>query len=244
MKKSASLPRGLPRAVEVAAAALGLLAATPLILAGGLLTCLTSRGFPFFRQERVGRAGRRFTLYKLRTMRSGAAGPAVTARDDARITSVGRLLRRTKIDELPQLWNVLRGDMALVGPRPEVPRYVDLSDPAWRRVLEARPGVTDPVTLGLRSEEDLLGSVSGDRELFYLRELQPRKLKGYVQYLEHRTWRSDIEILLQTARELLTPSRWVDRGADSSRSCPETASRRHGASAAPDVKSDLSVPYD
>jgi lipopolysaccharide/colanic/teichoic acid biosynthesis glycosyltransferase len=194
---------GLPRALEAAAAGLGLLLATPVIAAGGLLVALSSRGPVFFRQERVGRRGKIFRLYKLRTMRPAVGGPAVTAGDDARITRVGRLLRRTKLDELPQLWNVLKGDMALVGPRPEVPRYVDPSDPLWRRVLEARPGLTDPVSLALRDEEEILAGVPSDRERFYRERLLPWKLEGYASYLARRTWKSDLGILLATLSTLL-----------------------------------------
>jgi lipopolysaccharide/colanic/teichoic acid biosynthesis glycosyltransferase len=133
-------------------------------------------------------------------------GTEVTARGDDRVTPVGRLLRRTKLDELPELWNVLRGDMAFVGPRPEVPRYFDAADPRWRAVLGARPGLTDPVTLRLRNEEELLAGVAGDREAFYRAHLQPWKLKGYAEYLARRSWRSDLAVLCETARAVLRPA--------------------------------------
>ncbi|MFN2386446.1 MAG: sugar transferase [Thermoanaerobaculia bacterium] len=194
---------GLPRAFEATAAGAGLLIAAPVIAAGALLVALSSSGPVFFRQERVGRRGKIFRLYKLRTMRETAGGPAVTAGDDARITRVGRVLRRTKLDELPQLWNVLRGDMALVGPRPEVPRYVDPSDRMWRRVLETRPGLTDPVSLALRDEERILEAVPDDRERFYRERLLPWKLEGYVGYLDRRSWKSDLAILVATLFALL-----------------------------------------
>jgi lipopolysaccharide/colanic/teichoic acid biosynthesis glycosyltransferase len=112
------------------------------------------------------------------------------------------------MDELPQLWNVLRGDMSLVGPRPEVPQYVDLADPLWQRVLAARPGITDPVTLRLRDEEALLAVVAGgDRDRFYTKELLPEKLREYVGYLERRTPRSDIGVLLRTVWRVVVPGR-------------------------------------
>ncbi len=107
----------------------------------------------------------------------------MTAGGDSRVTAIGRFLRRTKLDELPELWNVVRGEMSFVGPRPEVERFVRLEDPLWREVLEARPGLTDPTTLRLRDEESLLASVEGDREAYYRETLQPLKLRGYVEYL-------------------------------------------------------------
>jgi lipopolysaccharide/colanic/teichoic acid biosynthesis glycosyltransferase len=146
-----------------------------------------------------------FTLYKLRTMRVAAAGAQVTAAGDARVTRVGRILRQTKLDELPGLWNVVRGEMSLVGPRPEVPRYVDPNSATWRLVLEARPGLTDPVTLRLRNEEALLAEVGGDRERFYTEALQPFKLAGYAEYLRGRSWRVDVKILCATARAVVFP---------------------------------------
>src|SRR5262249_48435445 len=120
---------------------------------------------------------------------------------------VGKILRKTKLDELPELWNVLRGDMSLIGPRPEVPRYVDLEDPVWRLVLEARPGITDPMTLRLRNEEALLVEVEGDHELFYLETLLPFKLDGYLNYLQARSWRSDLKVLWQTIVGVVFPNK-------------------------------------
>jgi FlaA1/EpsC-like NDP-sugar epimerase len=115
---------------------------------------------------------------------------------------VGRVLRRAKLDELPQLWNVLRGDMSLVGPRPEVPKYVDLENPLWRKVLAVRPGVTDPSTLRLFDEEVVLARVKGDRDTFYREQLLPLKLRECLSYLEGRTWKSDFKTLLQTSLDL------------------------------------------
>lgn len=195
---SASLGRGIPRPVEVVLAILILVVFAPLMLAAAMAVVLTSRGPVIFRQERMGRGGLPFVFYKLRTMRSSQYGVEVTAGDDDRITKVGRLLRRTKVDELPELWNVIKGDMSLCGPRPEVPKYVDLENPEWRLLLRVRPGVTDPVTMRLRNEEILLQAVEGDRERFYLEVLQPLKLKGYVEYLKQRTWQRDLRVLWQS----------------------------------------------
>ena len=193
-------PPGLPRLVEVILAALLLVFAFPVLLLAALAIVLTSRGPVFFRQGRVGRRGEFFDLYKLRTMRVDRPEHLeVTARRDPRITRVGRILRATKIDEIPELWNVLRGQLSLVGPRPEVPRFVDLKNPLWRKVLQVRPGLTDPVTLALRNEEVLLDGLGReDRERFYREAVQPYKLRGYVEYLDRRTWFSDLVVLVQT----------------------------------------------
>jgi lipopolysaccharide/colanic/teichoic acid biosynthesis glycosyltransferase len=138
-------------------------------------------------------------------MTPSAGGPQITSNGDSRITRLGRFLRNTKLDELPTLWNVLRGDMSLVGPRPEVPRFVQLADPIWQKVLAVKPGITDPVTLRLRSEAELLAQIEGDTEEYYAKELQPAKLKGYVAYLEDRTWRTDLKVLLQTFTAVVVP---------------------------------------
>lgn len=199
--------RGLPRPVEAAAAFLGLLLAAPILLPAAVAVAVGSPGGVLFRQRRVGRGGRPFTLLKLRSMRPGTPGLQVTAASDRRITPVGRILRRTKVDELPELWNVVRGDMSLVGPRPEVPRYVDLGDPRWRRVLAVRPGLTDPTTMALRNEEELLSGVDGDRDRFYAEVLLPYKLAGYLRYLERRSAWSDLAVLWRTILAVVSPRR-------------------------------------
>jgi lipopolysaccharide/colanic/teichoic acid biosynthesis glycosyltransferase len=186
-------------------ALLALALSAPVLAIAGLATALSSKGPILYRQERVGRDGRRFVLLKLRTMRWGVSGAAVTAGDDPRVTRIGRILRRTKVDELPQLWNVLRGEMALVGPRPEVPEFVILEDPAWRRVLETRPGITDPLSLRLRFEEDLLASVRGDRSEFYRLVLVPFKLRKYIEYQSIRTVSTDLMTLLMTCLSSFFP---------------------------------------
>jgi lipopolysaccharide/colanic/teichoic acid biosynthesis glycosyltransferase len=196
---------GIPRPVEALIALLALVAAAPLVALSALAVVVASGRPILFRQQRVGWRGRTFTLYKLRTMRVASAGAQVTAAGDARVTRVGRILRKTKLDELPSLWNVVRGEMSLVGPRPEVPRYVDPKSASWRLVLEARPGLTDPVTLRLRNEEALLAEVRGDRERFYTDALQPFKLAGYAEYLRGRSWRTDVKILWATGVVTLFP---------------------------------------
>jgi lipopolysaccharide/colanic/teichoic acid biosynthesis glycosyltransferase len=197
---------GIPRWAEAAAAGAALVAIATVMGALAAAVRLSSPGPVLFRQERVGQGGRLFTLLKFRSMRAGD-GIGVTAADDGRITKVGRLLRKTKLDELPQLLNVVRGDISLVGPRPEVPQYVNLDDPNWQRVLAARPGITDPVTLALRNEEDLMAEVEGDRESFYREVLQPLKLAGYAAYLETRSFRSDLRVLWRSVLAVLVPAR-------------------------------------
>ena len=190
--------RGLPRLVEAPLALLGLIATAPVMALSAAAVTISS-GLPvLFRQTRIGRGGKPFRIVKLRTMRPSSSGTHVTARGDSRVTAVGRVLRATKLDELPELWNILTGDMSFVGPRPEVPQYVNLEDPLWKEVLEARPGLTDPTTLRLRDEESLIAGVEGDRESHYRETLQPAKLRGYIGYLRCRTWRSDLGVIWRT----------------------------------------------
>jgi lipopolysaccharide/colanic/teichoic acid biosynthesis glycosyltransferase len=202
---------GLSRWIEVPLATLGLLVLSPVWLVAALAVVATSPGGAFFRQVRMGKDGRPFGLYKLRSMRMGGDGPLVTASTDDRITPVGRWLRRTKIDEIPQLWNVVLGDMALVGPRPETPRYTNLADPRWRRVLQVRPGITDPMTLKLRDEEALIPSAPEEVERFYVETLQPLKLAGYLDYLSRRSATMDLGVLLATAAAIIRPTRGPSR---------------------------------
>jgi lipopolysaccharide/colanic/teichoic acid biosynthesis glycosyltransferase len=189
---------GIPRWLEAGLAAIGLLACSPILVLVTVGVRATSPGPALFRQLRVGRGCTQFTLLKFRTMYVNRALLGVTARGDARITPLGRWLRLLKLDEIPELWNVVRGDMSLVGPRPEVPRYVDVDNALWRRVLQVRPGITDPVTLRLRNEEQLLAGVPGDTEEFYLKTLQPYKLAGYAAYLRHRTVLTDVGLIVRT----------------------------------------------
>tara|TARA_B100000965_G_scaffold340724_1_gene309160 strand:- start:280 stop:741 length:462 start_codon:yes stop_codon:yes gene_type:complete len=136
------------------------------------------------------------------------AGALVTAAGDRRVTAVGRVLRKLKIDEIPGLWCVVRGDLALVGARPEVPRYVDLDDPLWARILQARPGLTDPTTIYLRNEEELMAAAGGDVEQVYRSVLLPYKLKSWLRYLERRDALSDLRVLAQTVHAALRPDRY------------------------------------
>lgn len=210
---------GLPRWVEVPVAALGLLLVSPVLLIAGAAIKATSKGPVLFKHRRVGLGGRQFTILKLRTMRQNADGLRVTVRGDSRVTAVGRLLRYWKLDEVPELWNVVRGDMSFVGPRPEVPEYVNEEDELWRLVLRARPGITDPMTLRLRNEEELLASADADPDLFYRETLQPFKLVSYASYLEKRTWQADLGVLLATFRAVLAPASVRGPSAGEMRAC-------------------------
>ena len=133
-----------------------------------------------------------------------SGGLLITASNDTRITGIGRFLRQWKLDELPELYNVVIGDMSFVGPRPEVPEWVNLLEPEWEIVLSVRPGITDPVTLKLRNEEDLLAGVQ-DKEALYRDVIQPFKLAGYIKYLRVRSFKSDVKIMLRTAKAILVP---------------------------------------
>jgi lipopolysaccharide/colanic/teichoic acid biosynthesis glycosyltransferase len=197
--------QGLPRTAEICLSLAGFSFLFPLFAVLALLVKLTSRGPVLFRQKRIGLQGNEFVLYKFRSMRSNTEGLKLTAADDNRLTSIGKWLRRYKLDELPQLWNVLRGEMSLVGPRPEVPEYVDLQNPLWREILRVRPGITDPVALRLRNEEQLLASVA-DREAFYIEILLPFKLRAWAEYARHKTWKTDLSILLHTFIVIMLPN--------------------------------------
>ncbi len=202
---------GLPRWVEAPVAVLALILCSPIILLLAALVWFTSHGPAFFRQTRIGRGGTPFTLLKLRTMRSprrsdpygSDLSSLVTARGDSRVTPVGRILRRAKLDELPELLNIVRGEMSFVGPRPEVERYVDMEDALWQKVLTARPGLTDPTTLRLRNEEAVLARIGGSSEDSYRQVLLPFKLRSSARYLECRNAWSDVSIFLRTLVAIL-----------------------------------------
>lgn len=188
----------IQRSIDLLAAALGLILLSPLFLAVAALIKLTSPGPIFHRAQRVGKDGVPFTLFKFRSMRAGAAasGPGITRSGDERITPIGRILRRTKIDEIPQLLNVIFGDMSLVGPRPEDPRYVTLYTPEQKRILSVRPGITSAASIRYRHEEALL--TGDDWEKRYVSDVMPAKLRIDLDYMDRRTTASDVGILWQT----------------------------------------------
>jgi len=195
------------RLFDVACAAAGLLLLMPL-LAALAVVILWNDGPPIlFSQTRVGRGGKPFRIWKFRTMRAGSQGSAITAAGDGRVTRAGAVLRRCKLDELPQLFNVLKGDMSLVGPRPEAPEYVQLESPIWQAVLQVRPGVTDLASLLYRDEEKLLGA-SSDPNALYRAKVLPAKLVLNLVYLRSRSLRLDLKLLLLTIHYSLFPRRF------------------------------------
>jgi lipopolysaccharide/colanic/teichoic acid biosynthesis glycosyltransferase len=193
----------MKRLFDLVAASASLLALSPLMAVIAVLVRHDSPGGALFRQTRVGRHGRPFTIYKFRTMRIDAAGLLITTTSDDRVTKSGRWLRATKLDELPQLWNVARGDMSIVGPRPEVPEYVKQWPTDIRElVLSVRPGITDPASIEFRNESELLARAS-DAHAEYVSVILPRKLELYESYVRHRTFRGDIIIVLKTIGRIL-----------------------------------------
>jgi len=189
------------RLFDVVAATLGLLVLSPVFLIISAGVKFSGPGPVFFRQERIGRRFQAFTILKFRSMRPGSEGPSLTVRGDERITPVGRLLRRTKLDELPQLWNVLKGEMSLVGPRPEVRRYVEMFRDDYEQVLEVRPGITDEASVEYRDEESKLAE-STDPELLYQTEILPRKIALAKHYVSHRSAWLDLRLLFRTILHL------------------------------------------
>jgi lipopolysaccharide/colanic/teichoic acid biosynthesis glycosyltransferase len=191
------------RVMDVVLGSMLLVAVTPVLAAAGVWMRLSGDRGPFlFRSPRMGAGGRPFEMMKLRTMRPGVGGPGVTVGDDSRITPVGRTLRRYRIDELPQLVNVVRGQMSLVGPRPEDPRYVDLDDPLHRTVFAVRPGITGPTQLAFRDEAELLDG-PGDPEQLYRAVILPAKLRMDAEYLARRTIATDLGLLRATVTTIL-----------------------------------------
>lgn len=189
----------MKRCFDILAALAGVVLLSPLFVLVAILIRLTSEGPVFFRQRRVGRGGREFVLCKFRTMRvaSGAECGSFDAGNNSRVTAVGSMLRKSKLDELPQLWNVLTGDMSLVGPRPEVRKWVDAYPERWNRVLTVRPGITDPASICYRNEEELLAE-SADPEQRYRDEILPHKLSLYEGYVRNHSFRGDMHILFKT----------------------------------------------
>jgi lipopolysaccharide/colanic/teichoic acid biosynthesis glycosyltransferase len=185
------------RVIDTMLAGLTLLALAIPMAGIALLVRLTSPGPVLFRQQRVGQGGRLFGLLKFRTMRTGASGPSVTAGSDTRITPVGKHLRHWKLDELPQFINVLLGEMSIVGPRPEVPGYVQFYTEDQRGVLDVLPGLTGPSQLLFRNEESLLMEPT-DPESFYIETLLPMKLATDLYYVQRRRLSDDARVVLQT----------------------------------------------
>jgi len=210
------------RGLDVAVAGGALIVLFPVFLACMVLAKLQSKGNVFFVGTRIGRGGRPFRMLKFRTMVEDApsCGPGVTSARDPRVTTVGRVLRRAKLDELPQLLNVLQGSMSMVGPRPELPRYVDAYDASQQRVLSVRPGITGPTQLRFRNEEEILSECE-DPETYYVTKLMPEKLASDLAYIRARTFWGDIAWLAKTAAlvsmDLVRPPRAAREDGGNSR---------------------------
>jgi lipopolysaccharide/colanic/teichoic acid biosynthesis glycosyltransferase len=186
------------RAIDIAVSAFGLLVLAPVLLAAAVAVVIDSRGGPFYGGWRVGRKGIHFRMWKFRTMAAGSdRHGSITGRADPRVTRVGAALRRTKLDELPQFWNVLAGDMTLVGPRPEAPAIVELYAPWQRAVLNVKPGVTGRVQLEECRESDSIPAGAGAED-YYMRHLLAGKVQRDLDYLKNQTFRSDLRIVMET----------------------------------------------
>ena len=189
----------LKRVFDIACASVGLLLLLPLLFIIAILVVMTSRGGILFRQERIGRDGRAFRLNKFRTMTydKNAEAGEFSPGENSRVTTAGRFLRMTKLDELPQMWNVLVGDMSLVGPRPEVSRWVTEYPERWKIVHSIRPGITDEASIEFRNEEQILAD-SSDPESCYRDVILPRKLDLAEKYAGSHSFAGDLSILSRT----------------------------------------------
>ena len=193
----------IKRAFDIMSALIALVVLLPLLFIIAFVVWKETKGGAFFRQTRIGKDGKSFDLLKFRSMRSDASGPLITVGDnDQRITRSGHWLRRTKLDELPQLWNVLKGDMSIVGPRPEVPEYVKLYDEEMLPALDVRPGLTDPASIEAFDEGEELAS-SDEPEAYYRNVILPRKVRAQVAYARRSNLLSDGRIIARTLLRIL-----------------------------------------
>lgn len=192
------------RVFDIAFSLGAIVAFSPLLLLIAIAVKLDSAGPVIFAQERVGFGFRRFRIYKFRTMIVDAEsrGPGITARGDDRITRIGRIFRMTKVDELPQLFNVLRGDMSIVGPRPELPLYVSRFADDYAQILSVRPGLTDPASIHFVDEEKLLGG-SAEPEKTYLTEILPKKIRLAKQYVRDQSLSYDFALIATTITRVI-----------------------------------------
>jgi lipopolysaccharide/colanic/teichoic acid biosynthesis glycosyltransferase len=193
------------RFFDILFSALGLLILSPLLLVIWILIVTESRGGGFYTQERIGKDGVPFRLYKFRSMRPDSdKGSLITiGGHDSRITKTGYFIRKYKLDELPQLWNVLKGEMSLVGPRPEVRRYVDLYTPEQRVVLSVRPGITDYASIEYADENVILGKAE-DPEKTYIEQIMPEKIRYNMKYINHHTVGEYFKIIFLTFKKIIS----------------------------------------
>lgn len=187
----------MKRAFDFVAASIGLILLFPFLILVAIAIKLSDFGPVFFPQWRIGRGGKPFRMLKFRSMKAKSLGPALTIGADSRITPLGRILRRTKLDELPQLWNVVCGQMSLVGPRPEIEKYTSLYTPEQRRVLQLTPGITDPASFAFFDESELLAK-SADPETYYVKILMPEKIRINLEYASKRGMLNDWLVIIVT----------------------------------------------
>ncbi|WP_300385760.1 sugar transferase [Clostridium sp.] len=194
-----NINQGIKRVFDFIVSLFGVVIISPLLLIVSIAIKIDSKGNILFLQKRVGKKEKPFYIYKFRTMVTDAEklGKQITVGDDIRITKVGTFLRKYKIDELPQLLNVLKGDMSLVGPRPEVPRYVELYTKEEKKVLDIRPGITDLASLRYKDENDILGKVENPEE-YYINVIMKDKLKLNLEYIEKSNIIFDISLIFKT----------------------------------------------
>ncbi|MBQ3312747.1 MAG: sugar transferase [Prevotella sp.] len=192
------------RLLDIIFSFVGLVVLSPVLLLIYILIIIESKGHGFYIQERIGKNGQPFGLYKFRTMRIGADadGQLTIGKRDNRVTRIGYYLRRTKIDELPQLFNVLKGDMSLVGPRPEVRKYVNMYSDEQRRVLSVRPGITDYASIEYVNESELLEKAE-DPDRLYIETIMPDKIKLNMKYINHYTISEYFKIIFKTFKSLM-----------------------------------------
>ena len=186
------------RVFDIVLSLIGLVVLSPLFIAVAIVIKATSKGSIFYVQKRVGENFEEFNLYKFRSMREGK-GLQITSKDDPRITKIGKVIRKTKIDELPQLLNVLKGDMSLVGPRPEVRKYVDIKEKEYKKILSIKPGITDNAAIEFRDEEEILSKYK-DKERAYIEEILPKKIELYNKYIDNISLQNDIKLILKTIK--------------------------------------------
>jgi lipopolysaccharide/colanic/teichoic acid biosynthesis glycosyltransferase len=193
----------IKRALDIAVAAIGMIVLLPIMLIVAISIKCDSRGAVFFKQKRIGKDFRAFLIYKFRTMRENSelSGPVITVGDDSRITRIGRFLRKTKLDELPQLINVLKGEMSLVGPRPELPRFVELFRREYTKILTVRPGITDLASLKYHDEAKLMDQFPNPEEE-YLRSILPDKIRLAREYIDRSSIVFDLSLILRTVPKL------------------------------------------
>lgn len=182
---------------DVVFAFIGLVFLSPVMLIVAIVIKLTSNGSVFFKQKRVGQHGKLFTIYKFRTMTANDGKNTVSVKGDARITKTGAFLRKYKLDELPELWNILKGEMSFVGPRPDVPGYADKLTGEARRVLQLKPGITGAATLKYANEEEILASVDNPKQ-YNDEVIFPDKVRINLQYLDNWTFTTDLKLIINT----------------------------------------------